>query len=182
MLGEGGVIRENVTNTIQDTGDMGAAETFPERHTRTHTHRVHRRTHQPGPPLFPASAHSQQHLSGQPQAPPHSGGRPCLLACCPKSASPSTWCPGLSSCSLAIQATGLAHNSHQEKGPPALSLQPSPLCPPPRPLQPQQGPLTIRPEFSAPPLSGQPNSYPTGFISSSGSPTHSFLTPSPHPQ
>lgn len=71
VLGEGGVIRENVTNTMQDTGHMGAAETFPERHTRTHTHRVH--THALISPVPHSSQPPPTHNStclGSPSPPP----------------------------------------------------------------------------------------------------------------
>lgn len=40
-VGRGGIIREKRTNTLQDTGDVGTGETFPERHTRTCPHRMH---------------------------------------------------------------------------------------------------------------------------------------------
>lgn len=75
-VGGGGIIRQNMTNMLQDTGDLGTGGTFPERQTKdAHRPRARRHAHQPRSPLFPAlsrptalpSPVPNTHLSGQPQ-------------------------------------------------------------------------------------------------------------------
>lgn len=70
----GRIIRENLTNILQDTGDMGTGEAIKERHTGKHTQPGHADTllsppsSQPraGPQPLPPPAH-HRHLSARPQ-------------------------------------------------------------------------------------------------------------------